>query len=94
MRDKQPFYITDRKPAFSRVGRPIKKEKPQNTEIDKINAIGSWVVKVIAISGMLGLAFYYDGQWIPVAIGACILLLGIELRYIWIKRQNGNNGGN
>lgn len=93
MRDKHPFYDTDIEHPLPRADVPVKeKKKKQSNEVDNINAIGSWIIKSIAILGVVGLAFYYDGQWIPVAIGSCVLLLGIELRYVWIKKQNGNGG--
>lgn len=40
----------------------------------------SLVLQIIALLGINGLAFIYDGQYIPMAIGIDALILGINLK--------------
>ena len=52
----------------------------KNLEVERINAIGSWSVKILALGGSLALAWYYDGTWLYVFFCMAMVLLGVELK--------------
>lgn len=50
-----------------------------NKETERINLIGSWIMKILSLGSLLMLAIIYDGSWTYILGGASLSYLGVEL---------------
>lgn len=62
------------------------------TDRDTMKECMTGIIKLVAILGINALALYYDGQWLPVAIGIDAFILGIEIRHKFIINKNKRRG--
>ena len=83
--------MRDKVPVYEDMPTEDKQKKKGYSEVDRVNAIGSWSIKAIAMFGAFVLALVYDGYWLYVFFGIAAVLLGVELRYRWILRSNAPN---